>query len=79
LKVVSGEAGLDTDCSLSCDLAATIAPGFGALAFEASHGVDVTYESTKIRKGGSRFPAIVPTGWAVSRIFDSKRRYVRRG
>ena len=34
-------------------------PGFEALAFKASRGIEDIYELTYIRKDGSRFPAIV--------------------
>jgi PAS domain S-box-containing protein len=44
---------------LSIELGTEIAPGFEALAFKASRGIEDTYELTKIRKDGSRFPAIV--------------------
>ena len=45
--------------ALSQELATTIAPGFDALAFKASRGIEDIYELTYIRKDGSRFPAIV--------------------
>ena len=45
--------------ALSLELATTIAPGFDALAFKASRGIEDIYELTYIRKDGSRFPAIV--------------------
>jgi PAS domain S-box-containing protein len=45
--------------SLSIELAATITPGFEALVFKASRGIEDIYELTYIRKDGSRFPAIV--------------------
>ena len=45
--------------TLSLELATTIAPGFEALAFKASRGIDDIYELTKIRKDGSRFSAIL--------------------
>src|SRR5256714_10385212 len=45
--------------ALSLELATTIAPGFEALAFKASRGIEDKYELTYIRKDGSRFPAIV--------------------
>ena len=45
--------------ALSLELAATIAPGFEALAFKASRGIEDVYELTYIRKDGSRFPALV--------------------
>ncbi|MFN7121282.1 MAG: ATP-binding protein [Hydrogenophaga sp.] len=44
---------------LSTELATPIAPGFEALAFKASRGIEDIYELTYIRKDGSRFPAIV--------------------
>jgi PAS domain S-box-containing protein len=34
-------------------------PGFEALVFKASRGIEDIYELTYIRKDGSRFPAIV--------------------
>ena len=45
--------------ALSAELGVTIAPGFEALAFKASRGIEDIYELTKVRKDGSRFPAIV--------------------
>jgi PAS domain S-box-containing protein len=45
--------------ALSLELVTTIAPGFEALAFKASRGIEDVYELTYIRKDGSRFPAIV--------------------
>ena len=45
--------------ALSVELLTTIAPGFEALAFKASRGIEDKYELTYIRKDGSRFPAIV--------------------
>src|SRR5437660_5464018 len=45
--------------ALSLELATPIAPGFEALAFKASRGIEDKYELTYIRKDGSRFPAIV--------------------
>ncbi len=45
--------------ALSLECATPIAPGFEALAFKASRGIEDIYELTKIRKDGSRFPAIV--------------------
>jgi PAS domain S-box-containing protein len=44
---------------LSAEFAITITPGFGALAFKASRGIEDKYELTYIRKDGSRFPAKV--------------------
>lgn len=45
--------------ALSLELATTITPGFEALAFKASRGIEDSYELTYICKDGSRFPAIV--------------------
>jgi len=45
--------------ALSLELATAIAPGFEALAFKASRGIEDAYELTMIRKDGSRFAAIV--------------------
>jgi PAS domain S-box-containing protein len=45
--------------ALSIELATTITPGFEALVFKASRGIEDIYELTYIRKDGSRFPAVV--------------------
>jgi PAS domain S-box-containing protein len=45
--------------ALSLELGTTIAPGFEALAFKASRGIEDIYELTYICNDGSRFPAIV--------------------
>nr|WP_315490082.1 PAS domain S-box protein [uncultured Rhodoferax sp.] len=45
--------------SLSLELDTTIAPGFDALVFKASRGIEDIYELTYIRKDGSRLPAVV--------------------
>ena len=45
--------------ALSAELETTITPGFEALAFKASRGIEDIYELTYICKDGSRFPAIV--------------------
>ena len=45
--------------SLSAELKTTITPGFAALVFKASRGIEDIYELTYIRKNGSRFPAVV--------------------
>ncbi|SDM47596.1 ATP-binding protein [Polaromonas sp. JS666] len=45
--------------ALSLELATPITPGFEALAFKASRGIEDIYELTYICKDGSRFPAIV--------------------
>ncbi len=45
--------------ALSAELGTMITPGFEALVFKASRGIEDIYELTYIRKDGSRFPAIV--------------------
>jgi PAS domain S-box-containing protein len=45
--------------ALSVELATPITPGFEALVFKASRGIEDIYELTYIRKDGSRFPAVV--------------------
>jgi len=45
--------------ALSAELATPITPGFEALVFKASRGIEDIYELTYIRKDGTRFPAVV--------------------
>jgi PAS domain S-box-containing protein len=45
--------------ALSDELGTSITPGFEALVFKASRGIEDIYELTYIRKDGSRFPAVV--------------------
>ncbi|MDB6058011.1 MAG: Aerobic respiration control sensor protein ArcB, partial [Verrucomicrobiales bacterium] len=45
--------------ALSVELSTPIAPGFEALVFKASRGIEDIYELTYFRKDGSRFPAVV--------------------
>ena len=45
--------------ALSTELATSITPGFEALVFKASRGIEDIYELTYIRKDGTRFPAVV--------------------
>jgi PAS domain S-box-containing protein len=45
--------------ALSFELGTAILPGFDALVFKASRGIEDIYELTYIRQDGSRFPAIV--------------------
>jgi len=45
--------------ALSLELKTPIAPGFEALAYKASRGVEDIYELTYIRKDGGRFPALI--------------------
>src|ERR1700676_4072209 len=45
--------------SLSVEFGTPIAPGFEAMVFKAARGIEDIYELTKVRKDGSRFPAIL--------------------
>ena len=45
--------------ALSIELGTQVAPGFEALAYKASRGIEDIYELTYIRKDGGRFPAII--------------------
>jgi PAS domain S-box-containing protein len=45
--------------ALSAELETTITPGFQALVFKASRGIEDIYELTYIRQDGTRFPAVV--------------------
>jgi light-regulated signal transduction histidine kinase (bacteriophytochrome) len=45
--------------ALSAELGTSITPGFEALVFKASRGIEDIYDLTYIRKDGSRFPAVV--------------------
>ena len=45
--------------ALSVELDTPIMPGFDALVFKASRGIEDIYELTYIRKDGSRLPAVV--------------------
>ncbi len=45
--------------ALSAELATDITPGFEALVFKASRGIEDIYELTYIRKDGTRLPAVV--------------------
>ncbi|HUF11651.1 MAG TPA: PAS domain S-box protein [Longimicrobiales bacterium] len=53
---------------LSGELGTTITPGFEALVFKASRGIEDIYELTYFRKDGSRFPAVV----SVTALRDDK-------
>ena len=57
---------------LSFELDTPITPGFEALVFKASRGIEDIYELTYIRKDGSRFPAIV----SVTALRDSQERVI---
>ncbi len=53
--------------ALSAELGTPITPGFEALVFKASRGIEDIYELTYIRRDGSRFPAVV----SVTALRDS--------
>ncbi len=50
---------IDRAETLSAELGTPITPGFEALVFKASRGIEDIYELTYIRKDGTRFPALV--------------------
>ena len=58
--------------TLSREFGLPIAPGFEALAFKASRGIEDIYELTYIRKDGSRFPAVV----SVTALRDGQDRII---
>ena len=58
--------------ALSAELATSIMPGFEALVFKASRGIEDIYELTYIRKDGSRFPAVV----SVTALRDAQGRII---
>ncbi|HTF87459.1 MAG TPA: PAS domain S-box protein [Planctomycetota bacterium] len=45
--------------ALSLEFGAAVAPGFEALVFKASRGIEDNYEQTYVRKDGSRFSSVV--------------------
>jgi PAS domain S-box-containing protein len=54
--------------ALSLELGTSITPGFEALVFKASRGIEDIYELTYVRKDGSRLPAVV----SVTALRDTK-------
>ncbi len=75
--------------ALSVELGTPIAPGFDALVFKASRGIEDIYELTYIRKDGSRFPAVVSVtalrdihnaiiGYLLIGTDNTARKHVRR-
>ena len=55
--------------ALSLEFDTPIAPGFEALVFKASRGIEDIYELTYIRKDGSHLPAVV----SVSALRDAQQ------
>ncbi len=58
--------------ALSLEYATPIAPGFEALVFKASRGIEDIYELTYIRKDGSRLPAVV----SVTALRDAEHQII---
>jgi PAS domain S-box-containing protein len=58
--------------ALSVELATPITPGFEALVFKASRGIEDIYELTYIRKDGHRLPAVV----SVSALRDVRNEII---
>ena len=58
--------------ALSLELDTPITPGFEALVFKASRGIEDIYELTYIRKDGSRFPAMV----SVTALRDAQEKVI---
>jgi len=54
--------------ALSAEFTTAIAPGFEALVFKASRGIEDIYELTYLRRDGSRLPAVV----SVSALRDAQ-------
>ena len=57
--ISDSDEGIIRAKALSVEFGTPIAPGFEALVFKASRGIEDIYELTYIRKDGSRFPAVV--------------------
>src|SRR5512143_3890641 len=58
--------------ALSAELGTPFTPGFEALVFKASRGIEDIYELTYIRKDGTRFPAVV----SVTALRDAQDRII---
>ncbi len=58
--------------AMSAEFATTIAPGFEALVFKASRGIEDIYELTYVCKNGSRLPAVV----SVTALRDASVRII---
>ena len=72
--------------ALSIEIGTPITPGFEALVFKASRGIEDIYELTYIRKDGSRFPAVVSVtalrdaqDVIIGYLLDWHRKRSRRG
>src|SRR5664279_907038 len=58
--------------ALSIEIGTPITPGFEALVFKASRGIEDIYELTYIRKDGSRLPAVV----SVTALRDAENQII---
>lgn len=58
--------------ALSLEFGSPITPGFEALVYKARRGIEDIYELTKIRKDGSRFPALV----SVTALHDKENKII---
>jgi PAS domain S-box-containing protein len=63
---------IERAAALSVEMKAVIAPGFEALVYKASRGIEDIYELTYVRKDGSRFPANV----SVSALRDTDQKII---
>ena len=59
VDLYDGQELIARAAALSLEFGTAIAPGFGAISFRALRGIEDTCELTKVRKDGSRFPAMV--------------------
>lgn len=58
--------------ALGVEFGTFITPGFEALIFKASRGIEDIYELTYVRKDGSRFPAVV----SVTALRDAQEKII---
>jgi PAS domain S-box-containing protein len=70
--ISDGKEVIARAAALSAELDTPITPGFEALVFKASRGIEDIYELTYIRKDGSRFPAIV----SVTALRDAEEKII---
>jgi PAS domain S-box-containing protein len=70
--ISDGQELIARAAALSHELDTPITPGFEALVFKASRGIEDIYELTYIRKDGSRFPAIV----SVTALRDDQEKVI---
>jgi PAS domain S-box-containing protein len=63
---------IERSSELSLEFSTQVKPGFESLVYKASRGIEDIYELTKIRKDGSRFPAVV----SVTSLRDAQGRII---